>query len=1168
VTRTKSITASLTDSLTTTMDGLGRPYRTQHATPNGAATVATQYDGLDHVISVTNPYFSTSDSTYGVIQTQYDALGRVTQISEQDGGLKTVTYNVAPIGNAVGDCTTTTDEIGNQKQSCIDALGHITALVEHNPTASTIFATGSVSINGTEQTATSQSATSGSGTVTISGVESYMCLIPRGCSTNTYTYDSGTVWIQVGSYPTKTVTYGRNSTPATVAWNLSCAFHNDTASPVDAPCPPSPGTTVQVNFTARGVGASTNYSFSVGSSTNDTTNFGAASFDGSPTSGVFTGGQDASTTADTGTVSITINGTGYSTTYGASDTSATIAARLATAVSGGAYANASASGNGISLISKTGGSSGDYSLSASDTYDSAHFAQPSFTTSTSGANLTGGDSSSDIANAPYVTLYQYNARGDLLCVHQKATDSSSDIACTGTTAPSVPASWRQRFFTYDSLSRLLTANNPESGTVSYSYDADGNLLQKTSPAPNQTGSTTQTISYCYDELNRITGKAYSAQTCQGTQLPSGTAVVSYVYDQATNAKGKLTSLVDQAGSATFGYDVLNRLATEQRTLNGTSKTVTYEYNLNNSLKVLHYPSGNAITYAPDSAGRDVSAIDSGNGINYATAATYDATNALTGFVSGNSGGFAGITNTFSYNKRLQPIFMSAATSTQTVFSIGYDFHLSNGDNGNLYALTNNKDNTRNQTFTYDALDRLNSAQNSGTDCNQTVVGSKTKFWGNSYGYDAWGNLLSKSVTKCSAENLNESADAQNRMHVISGPDYSYDAAGNMTHDATSGNNYSYDAENRITAVAGYTYNYDGDGNRVEKSNGSTGTLYWYMTPGIVAESDLTGNLQSEYVFFDSTRIARKDFPSNAVSYYFSDNLKTASVIADSSGNIKSESDYYAWGGELQFINNDSNHYKFTGKERDTETSLDYFGARYYSNALGRFITPDWSLKVTSVPYADFGDPQTLNLYQYVKGMPTTRRDADGHCYPLCTVAAGAGIGFLAGGIAEIGGEILKGEKLDSSKILKAGVGGAITGAISGLAGPEAGLALRIGANVVGSVVGGGAERALTGEKVVEGGEILKDAGAGVLGVGAEGAAERNFATQMIKKTVPIVIETMVDGARRSGEPKNSHEHDSQQHPAPPPNPNNSKLNTTKSGADSGSRATPPKLGSQHAPDTR
>src|SRR5262249_18190294 len=151
-----------------------------------------------------------------------------------------------------------------------------------------------------------------------------------------------------------------------------------------------------------------------------------------------------------------------------------------------------------------------------------------------------------------------------------------------------------------------------------------------------------------------------------------------------------------------------------------------------------------------------------------------------------------------------------------------------------------------------------------------------------------------------------------------------------------------------------------------------------MTPGIVAESELNGNLQSEYVFFDGERVARKDFPGNAVSYYFSDHLKTTDIVTDAQGNIKNESDYYPWGGELPFVANDSNHYKFTGKERDSETGLDYFGARYYSNGLGRFITPDWAAKAAADPYAAFADPQSLNLYTYVRNIPTTLYDADGH----------------------------------------------------------------------------------------------------------------------------------------------------------------------------------------------
>ena len=146
-----------------------------------------------------------------------------------------------------------------------------------------------------------------------------------------------------------------------------------------------------------------------------------------------------------------------------------------------------------------------------------------------------------------------------------------------------------------------------------------------------------------------------------------------------------------------------------------------------------------------------------------------------------------------------------------------------------------------------------------------------------------------------------------------------------------------------------------------------------MSLGIVAESDLVGNLKSEYVFFDGERVARKDFPGNTISYYFSDHLKAASVITVSAGNIKSESDYYPWGGELQFINNDSNHYKFTGKERDVESGLDYFGKRYYSSAMSRWTSPD----PISFSKKHLAFPQRWNKYSYVQNDPLGRIDPDG-----------------------------------------------------------------------------------------------------------------------------------------------------------------------------------------------
>jgi RHS repeat-associated protein len=78
----------------------------------------------------------------------------------------------------------------------------------------------------------------------------------------------------------------------------------------------------------------------------------------------------------------------------------------------------------------------------------------------------------------------------------------------------------------------------------------------------------------------------------------------------------------------------------------------------------------------------------------------------------------------------------------------------------------------------------------------------------------------------------------------------------------------------------------------------------------------------------------------------------------------------------------------TGKERDAESGNDYFGARYYSSAMGRFMSPDWSAKVEPVPYSKLDDPQSLNLYAYVRNNPILGVDADGHeGFHFCSVSS-------------------------------------------------------------------------------------------------------------------------------------------------------------------------------------
>ncbi len=136
------------------------------------------------------------------------------------------------------------------------------------------------------------------------------------------------------------------------------------------------------------------------------------------------------------------------------------------------------------------------------------------------------------------TDYKYDALNNLTQVAQKGTSGETP---------------RNRSFTYDSLSRLLTSTNPETGKICYGivsgqgcnggYDGNGNLVAKTDARG-------QTTSYLFDALNRLTGKSYSGMTAGVDVTPS--ACFEYDTDptQGTlrNPVGRLTAEWTQAGS--------------------------------------------------------------------------------------------------------------------------------------------------------------------------------------------------------------------------------------------------------------------------------------------------------------------------------------------------------------------------------------------------------------------------------------------------------------------------------------------------------------------------------------------------------------------------------------------------------------------------------------------
>jgi RHS repeat-associated protein len=188
-----------------------------------------------------------------------------------------------------------------------------------------------------------------------------------------------------------------------------------------------------------------------------------------------------------------------------------------------------------------------------------------------------------------------------------------------------------------------------------------------------------------------------------------------------------------------------------------------------------------------------------------------------------------------------------------------------------------------------------------------------------------------------------------------------------------------DTNNRINSPSGFTY--DGDGKRVQKSNG---TLYWYGAGSdALDETDLSGNLANEYIYFAGRRVARRDSSSN-IYFYFEDHLGTSRVVTNATGTGCYDADFYPYGGERIYTNTCPQNYKFTGKERDAESGLDDMVARFYSSGLGRFVIADWSASPEPVPFADMTNPQTLNLYAYVKNNPLRYTDATGHAgaWPL------------------------------------------------------------------------------------------------------------------------------------------------------------------------------------------
>jgi RHS repeat-associated protein len=151
--------------------------------------------------------------------------------------------------------------------------------------------------------------------------------------------------------------------------------------------------------------------------------------------------------------------------------------------------------------------------------------------------------------------------------------------------------------------------------------------------------------------------------------------------------------------------------------------------------------------------------------------------------------------------------------------------------------------------------------------------------------------------------------------------------------------------------------------------------------------DGSGNWKHTNVWADGTLLATYD--SKGLHFAFTDILGTKRVQASGTGEVEETCMSLPFGDGLNCTQtsvstaDDATEHHYTKKERDTESGLDYFGARYYTSTLGRFMSPDWASSTVPVPYADLNNPQSLNLYAYVQNNPVTHEDLTGHGGNIC-----------------------------------------------------------------------------------------------------------------------------------------------------------------------------------------
>ncbi|HCS47078.1 MAG TPA: hypothetical protein DIW61_01980 [Candidatus Aminicenantes bacterium] len=159
-----------------------------------------------------------------------------------------------------------------------------------------------------------------------------------------------------------------------------------------------------------------------------------------------------------------------------------------------------------------------------------------------------------------------------------------------------------------------------------------------------------------------------------------------------------------------------------------------------------------------------------------------------------------------------------------------------------------------------------------------------------------------------------------------------------------------------------------------------GTYYLYSFDGrLLAEYSVFGYWVRDYIYFGGQLVAEYRATDTVPKYYYyaADQINSTRIVTDSTGTVVYSAAHEPYGGiQKTWASGYDPELKFSGKQRDAESDLDYFGARYYDRGQYRFVSVDPYINLTNT----MNDLRRLNLYAYCGNNPIVFVDPDGLSY--------------------------------------------------------------------------------------------------------------------------------------------------------------------------------------------